>query len=127
MATWNPSPPELQEDIPEDLLRNDDRIGDTVLSKVWVLSVIVKLIGLVEDDDKTKRHDKDSPKTPSGLEEQTPSEVGSETVETVTDPLQKIAQAVRGGQCYTNPVAVDEGLEAAMCKLWDVSSNTVPI
>ena len=133
MATWNPPPPEPQEDAPADL-KNDDRIGDTVLSEAWVLSVIVKLVSSVEDDEeKTKNYDKDSPQTSSGFvgseerEAVTLSAVGSETVKTVTDLPQdtiRPLQAVRGDQYCTGP-AVDKGLETDMCKLWDISSNMV--
>ena len=49
-TAWNPPPPEGEETKSPDI----DAIGDTVFSKAWVLSMLVKAVALVDKKDEDK-------------------------------------------------------------------------
>ena len=49
MADWNPPPPEQEEPgTASKAVPDEDRIGDTVFSKAWVLSLLVEAVRAVE-------------------------------------------------------------------------------
>ena len=48
MADWNPPPPERDEGSASNVVPDKDRIGDTVFSKAWVLSLLVKAVKAVD-------------------------------------------------------------------------------
>ena len=53
MAQWNPSPPDPPTNTAPELddpqLSYDDTIGDTVFSKAWVLSLLVRAVAAVQE------------------------------------------------------------------------------
>ena len=51
-AQWNPPPPDPGSSLaraPQEVAAEDDSIGDTVFSKAWVLSVLVKAVERVQE------------------------------------------------------------------------------
>lgn len=48
MADWNPPPPEQVDDTASNVVPDKDRVGDTVFSKAWVLSLLVKAVKAVD-------------------------------------------------------------------------------
>lgn len=93
MADRNPSPPRLSAEEIE--LIQYDNIGETVFSKKWVLSTLMKLVQSVQT-----------------------STEGSED-----DPDDEQRQQVdREGEA---PHELDEAFERELCELWDMSMNAV--
>jgi len=94
MADRNPSPPRLS---PEEIeLIQYDNIGETVFSKKWVLSTLMKLVQSVQT-----------------------SADGSEDD---PDEEQRQQQQQREGE---EPHELDDAFERELCELWDMSMNAV--
>lgn len=134
MADWNPPPPEQVDDTASNVVPDKDRIGDTVFSKAWVLSLLVKAVKAVDSSTS-------EPKLPEN--ENTPglSEEGGKAggegegekrgiVGEEGSSAEGAARIEGEGQCTL--AADDKGaqvkelaedIENDLCQLWDVSMN----
>ena len=128
MALWNPPPPlspgdplgEGQEE--EEALRepNNDAIGDSVFSKAWVLSLLVKAVSLVEveeeeeeEEEGERRRKKNKDGTDTAKRQDSSDRRGAK--KKAQDKLEK----------EEADLELDEEIENDLCQLWDASVNEV--
>lgn len=112
MAAWNPPAPDKEVETGPD---DSDAIGDTVFSKSWVLSMMVKVVSVVNSPG---RCEKDLLAIPSDSEE---------------SGARDEAPKARG-QCLSREDSAEEqdeelcsSMEEELCQLWDASANAVSV
>ena len=104
-TAWNPPPPEGEETKSSDI----DAIGDTVFSKAWALSMLVKAVALVDkkDDDKAEGEE-------SGAAD------GEDKRDIGAPPAKKPAH-----DYVDRKLELDEETDNDLCRLWDATVNQV--
>eukprot|EP00731_Ephydatia_muelleri_P007113 Em0003g1361a len=129
MADWNPPPPERDEGSASNVVPDKDRIGDTVFSKAWVLSLLVKAVKAV--DSSTSEPERESAYgssgeggKPGGKEEVVKGEETGVRGEAGSAAGRKEGEE-REGHCTlaTEVKELSEDIENDLCQLWDVSMN----
>lgn len=101
-TAWNPPPPEDEEKRSPDV----DAIGDTVFSKAWALSMLVKAVALVDkkDDDEADGEGAD----------------GDQKSDLSAPPAKKPAH-----DYIDRRLELDEETDNDLCRLWDATVNQV--
>ena len=121
-------------------LSNKDTIENTVFSKSWVLSLLVRLVQLIENNDDSTNSNSSRTSNIGGLEmcNQDDSQNDSQqdcnhnvSVECVMS-IDSSETCVSTVECSSKDHVItagagflNEGLENELCKLWDASTNAV--
>ena len=109
-AAWNPPPPEGEEARSPDV----DAIGDTVFSKAWALSMLVKAVALVDKKEEAKAEEGGS---------------SSDAAATAaTDKKSEISAPPRKKPAHDfvdRKLELDEETDNDLCRLWDAAVNEV--
>lgn len=126
MASWNPPPPgdaasdlETNDDLP--LEENSDAIGETVFSKSWVLSLLVKAVSIVAEEGGGSH--KLAPSGTFAEQCKDSPQSGRESTENEGEVKKEDEQDEEKEK--DDVMELDEQVENDLCQLWDASMNEV--